>query len=214
MVKAIIFDMDGVLVDSESFHLRAYNKILARYGKSISAAEFHKGFGSLPAKEKLRNWLDINDESELNRLSGERDSCFGQLINDHLVPSKDAACILENMKNSGFRLGLATSASRESADLILKKLEIEDYFESIICANDFRQGKPDPEIFLNAAGRLNVNASDCVVIEDSRHGIEAARNAGMKCIAVATSHRPEELDNADRIVNGIEGITLNMLKEL
>ncbi|MBI3034181.1 HAD family phosphatase [Candidatus Woesearchaeota archaeon] len=213
MIKAVIFDMDGVIIDSEPLHFAAYKKVLERHGKTITADVYKKWFGIQP-RVTLRHFLGIDDEEKLKELALEKDSYFRESVRRDLKPINGSVELLHKIKSLGYKVALATAATQGNADLILGKLSLGNFFDAVVTAADTKKGKPDPEVFIKAAEKLNAKPDECVIVEDSKHGIQAARNAGMKCIAVATTHKPDELAIADIVVNSIMEIKLSMLKEL
>ena len=213
MIKAVIFDMDGVIIDSERVHFAAYRKLLEKNGKRITEEQYKPWFGIQP-RVTIRNFLGVEDEAKLKEMALEKDQYFREFARKELEPMDGALESLRKIKSYGYKVALATAATWGNTELILDKLFLHDFFDAVVTAADTKKGKPDPEVFIKAAEKLGVIPENCIVVEDSKHGIEAARNAGMKCIAVATTNKPDELTMADKVVKGIGEITLNMLKGL
>ncbi len=173
--RAVIWDLDGTLVDSRAYHWRAWRETLAALGYSLTYEQFLATFG-WRNEEILRQLLgpDLPEEA-VARIAGLT-----------LLPG--ARVWLERLHRAGWRQALATSAPRQNVETILAVLGISAYFQATVCAEDVQRGKPDPEIFLRAAARLGVPPARCVVVEDAPAGVEAARRAGMRVVGVLTSH--------------------------
>jgi beta-phosphoglucomutase len=197
---AIIWDMDGVLVDSGDFHYRAWRETLkAVMNTDISYDAFQRTFG-LRNLEMLRDHLGYAMTiDEVNRLSGIKEARYRELIHlngMNLLPGVKQW--LDHSTASGWRQAVASSAPRENVEAVVDAVNIRGYFNAMVSAEDVSRGKPDPEVFLSAAAKLGIPPSRCIVIEDAPVGIQGARSAGMKCIGVLTTH--ERLE-ADVVVN-------------
>ncbi len=201
MIRAVIFDMDGVIVDSEPAHIEAEKRILREHGVEVSTEELREytgttaefEFGDLIRKYQLRTTVD--------KLFGEKERALFELLEKETLPMKGVVGLIRSLKKHGFRLGIASSGHKKLVYYYLKKLEIENLFDSVVCAEDIVHSKPHPEIFLKAAEWLNAEPGDCVVIEDSKLGAEAAKRAGMKCIGYKNPNSgDQDLSQADMIV--------------
>jgi len=214
-MKAIIFDMDGVLIDSPKYVWKSFNIILGEEGVHIGDEIVKKYLGKR-LKDQLQMWKEdfkIKDHNieDFSKRAGELELGFYKKeLNDLNVKN-----IIVNLKKSGFKLALATSSLKWRADKILNILKIKDYFKVMITAEDVEKGKPNPEMFLKAAEKLNVKSEECVVIEDAVNGIQAAKNAGMKTIALLTKfHTQKEFKDADLIISSLDELNENLIKNL
>lgn len=216
MIKAVIFDMDGVLVDSERIHYLAYNKLLRKHGKEISKEYFKRKLFGVPAKQnfiKIFSEQGENiDETKSDELAKEKDKYYREISQSELTSFDGATELLKLLRKNGLKTALATSASKENVEMVIKKFGWENYFDAVVTADDVKKGKPDPEIFLKAGKFLGVNSQECIVIEDSKHGIEAAKKAGMKCIAVTTTHKKAELNAADLAIDSVKEIRIEKIR--
>lgn len=219
MLKAIIFDCDGVIADSEPLHLRAFQQTLAEEGITITKEEY------------LRHYLAFDDRGCFLRAFADRERPTAEKLAELI--SRKAACIEPMMRSElqlfagavdlirraakKYPLAVASGALRHEIEIILECGGVKDCFLAVVSAEDVSRGKPDPESFLKAHALLNARSArpiatqECLVIEDSLHGIEAARAAGMPVLAVATSYPIEELSKADLAVERLDGLSLEEL---
>lgn len=213
-LKAAIFDLDGVIIDSSAFHFQAWQLLASEVGLTISEEVFRETFG-LPNRSILPVWLGRELKPEdIQRLSDRKEALFRQVARGRLQPLPGAMELIRALHGQGFRLAIASSTPRENRDMIADELGLWAYFPVILCANDVQRGKPAPDIFLVAAERLGVPPPHCLVLEDAVGGVEAAKAAGMKCLALTTTHPRERLSRADWIADSLEEVTLAQIKAL
>jgi len=215
-VKAVIFDMDGVLVDTEplsDIHMHSHFK---RLGLKVSLNYFER-FRGITTHEF---WQIIVKEFNLQKSVEElvqegRASYLKFLSSRKLEPIPSAAKLLDNLQKNKIEIALASSGSKKRIQTILETCNFTDYFKVIVSADDITHGKPDPEIYLKAAKLLKVAPGNCVVIEDAINGILSAKAAGIKVIGFKTSamHK-QDLSKADKIVNSLSKISTSMLENL
>lgn len=204
---AILWDMDGTIVDSKDCHFHAWVQTLERYGVALDEEKFITSFGrnntiSLPT------YLGYQPEPIVfNQIVQEKESLFLELVlaDSKLVPGVESWLTAAN--EHGISQALASSSAPEIIDLLLDKFGLKHYFNAIVPGAQL-PSKPDPEIFLQAARKVDRQPAMCVVIEDSLAGVQGSKNAGMKCIAVTTTMPRESLTLADR---AIEDYNLPML---
>lgn len=187
--RAVLWDMDGTLLRTTEQHRLAWRDTMAAEGFELTEERFAESFGRRDA-DALRGYLGTNlAAGEIERICAGKDSRYLELIRTSgvtLLPGvKDW---LMRLKSQDWRQAIASSATRRVIETVLAALDIASYFDLIISAEDIEHGKPDPQIFLVAAHRLDVRPSRCVVVEDAPAGIEAARRAGMSSIGVLTTH--------------------------
>jgi beta-phosphoglucomutase len=189
---AIIWDLDGVLIDSGDYHFRAWREIMHDVcHREFTAQEFKRTFGMRNA-EMLRDVLgaqrdtiDIDEE----HLADVKEARYRELVRAEglsLLPG--VADWLASAQRAGWQQAVASSAPRLNVDAVMDTLHIQHYFGAMIAAEDVTHGKPDPEVYLAAANRLGVMPSHCIVIEDAPAGVQGAHSGGMACIGVLTSH--------------------------
>ena len=206
--KIILWDMDGVISDSYSFHLAAWQEIFARRNVEFTKEDFAGLFGS-------RNDFIIRTVMgrqlpgrNVKSLVQEKEEAFRRKATGRIKAFPGAVALVNALKNGNLRLGLASSASMENIDLALSELDLARTFECIVSGQDVSESKPSPQIYLLAAERLRTTPSDCVVIEDSPLGVKAAKSAGMKCLAVTNTRHRQDLQEADTVVDSLEDVDL------
>lgn len=207
-----IFDMDGVIVDNAVWHLEAFAVFGKRHGLVQTKEEYTKYFGN--TNQTIMNSLFNTQLShdKLVSLAEEKETIYRELYQPFIKPVGGLPAFLEYAYNQGIPIALATSAPPDNVDFTLDSTGLKKYFSFITDASMVEHGKPDPEIYLLSAAKLGVQPSDCVVFEDSIAGIQSAKNAGMRVIGIATTHKSEELlmyvneiivnfEAADKLVN-------------
>ena len=215
--KAVIFDLDGVLVDTARFHFEAWRALARELGLPLpDEAWFRQTFGRRN-EEILQTLLPRPlSAEEAQRLSQHKEALFRALARGKIEPLPGARPLVYALKQKGLRLGIGTSTPPENLEMILEELKLKEAFDAWVTGADVQRGKPDPEVFLLAAERLSVPPERCVVIEDAPAGIEAAKRAGMRAVAVTTTAEPEALKakGADLIVGSLQELTPEQLEAL
>ncbi|MGD1042732.1 MAG: HAD family phosphatase [Sedimentisphaerales bacterium] len=224
MLGAVIFDFDGVLVDSEQIHHKAFNRVLAKFHYQLSSHEYYDRFLGLSDEELLR----IVDKERHLSLSNQQ---FGQLLSEKANLFKEMAAteagIIEgvpkflNMLSDGkIPMAIFSGALQPEIETILEGAGLRSYFEVIVSAEQVEKGKPDPEGFLLALKLLNkklhksIKPEDCVVIEDSHWGLEAAKAAGMRAVAITNTYAAEHLKPADKVIAHLNDLALSDLHDI
>jgi HAD superfamily hydrolase (TIGR01509 family) len=200
---AVIFDMDGVIVDSEPYSVQALSDILRAYGIVPTAEDLHRSYG-----RRIRD--DLADYFSRYAVTGDLDSAIAHkharyyhLAAGHLKPFVGVMPLIRRLRRHGYQLALASSGDRIKVAFGIQALGLNGIFATVISGDDVTQSKPHPEIYLLAAQRLRVEPEVCVAIEDAPAGVEAAKRAGMRCIAVTNSVTSEQLQSADLIVGSL-----------
>lgn len=191
-IKAIIFDMDGVIFDTEMIYLKVWSEVFEKYGYEMTKEIYASvlGTGRENVKKVFVNHFGSN--LPIDDMYIEKDDNLAKEI-EKGVPLKSGVYeILEYLKENDFKIALATSATSKRAFKQLKQANIENFFNAIVCRDEVRETKPNPDIFLKAADKLMVKPEECIVIEDSRAGIEAGFNAGMIPIHVVDLKEADE----------------------
>ena len=206
MLRAVIFDWDGVVVDSSAHHERSWEVLAARRGLALPPDHFKKGFGKKNAViiPEL-GWAQ--DPDEVDKLGREKEEIYRDLVRRHgIAPLPGVRELLAALQAEGIRAAVGSSTEMANLDALLDMMELRQFFSAIVSADDVTLGKPDPAVFLLAARRLAADPGECVVIEDALVGIEAARRAGMQVLAVATTNPLEALGAASRAVASLSEI--------
>jgi len=204
--KALIWDLDGVIADTAPFHFRAWQRVADDRGITFTEADFRQTFGKRNPEIIAEKFGDVSPQ-EAEEIARTKEEVFRRIAKQSITPFPGALSLLLSVRAAGWSTALASSTPPENIRLILASLEIAGLFDAVVSSADVNKGKPDPESFLLAAERLGVAPGDCVVIEDAVAGVAAAKNAGMKCIAVTNTHPEEKLADADKVVDTLEGIT-------
>jgi haloacid dehalogenase superfamily, subfamily IA, variant 3 with third motif having DD or ED/haloacid dehalogenase superfamily, subfamily IA, variant 1 with third motif having Dx(3-4)D or Dx(3-4)E len=206
--KTVLWDMDGVIADSNSFHFAAWQETLAKRGVKFTKEDFTKLFGT-------RNDFIIRSilgeeatEQDIETIAQKKEAAFRSKARGNIKPFPGVTKLLDVIKKGNFKLGLVSSAPMENINMITGDLGIENHFNCTISGREVRESKPSPQIFFLAAEKLEAAPKDCVVIEDSPLGVKAAKAAGMKCLAVTNTHLRQELNEADKVVDSLEDIDL------
>ena len=216
MVKAVLFDMDGVLVNTETFYIRALIQVLSQeIGLELTEEEVER-YAGLVYVEKLRRIFaerDVRaDPSELAEKSRKR---FLQIARGNIRLLPGAKELIEQLRSSGVKLGIVSSSQRKMIDMVLNETNLGGIFDVIIAQEDVKHLKPSSEPYLLASKRLELKSQDCLAIEDSLHGIISAKSAGMKCVAITNPYfSVSKYKEADLVVKGLYEIELKTILNL
>lgn len=209
MNEAAIFDMDGVLVDSGAHHRRAWRALLDELGARPAHSEFWRLTIGRPSEEAIPLLLGrAVSAAEARRLARRKRDLYVELARRGLEAVPGAAAFLSALSRHGVPMAVGTSASRFDCERLLDDLGLRRHFDVIVTADDVRLGKPDPEVYVQAARRMRAAPAACVVFEDSVVGIQAARSAGMRAIGITTAHTADELRaaGAEAAIADFEGL--------
>jgi beta-phosphoglucomutase len=205
----VIFDVDGVLVDSYQEHYEAWVLIGQERGFSITEAQFATSFGRT-SREAIVEIFGLGDltAAQSAELDAVKEAKYRELLAERFPELAGAGALIDALYSAGFKLGVGSSGPPPNVALAVDQLHRRDKFAAIISGEDVQRGKPDPQVFLLAAERMGVAPANCCVIEDAPPGIEAAHRAGMKCIAVTSTGRTRaEQVAADWIVPSLQDVT-------
>lgn len=212
--RAVLWDMDGTIVDSGVGHRLAWEKTFNNHGETFTEAVFKYTFGRRN-EETIRKYFGRNiSQEKLDAIADEKERIFRSLIKGKIRALPGAVELIKSLQKAGYRQALVSSTPIENIELITGTLCIKDCFDVIIASGDVSKGKPDPQGFLLAAEKLNVLPENCIVMEDAVAGVTAAKRGGMHCIAVTTSRPKERLSKADIVVDNLEKITISIIEKL
>lgn len=194
--------MDGVVSDTQKIHSRIWSLVLGKYGINISPEEITYRLAGEKVEEAFGSLLkEYGLESFLGKALDEKERLMQEPRQRVVKPVKGIKILLKKLYRDGRDIALATGSAMASAERVLAALEIRDYFKVLVTADDVTKGKPDPEIYIKAAEKLGRSPADCVVVEDARNGMLAAKLAGMTCIGLLPEDFPKENYPADRFVS-------------
>lgn len=198
---AILWDLDGVLVDSRAAHLEAWRALCEETGRPFDREYFERTFG-LRNEDIIRGYWTEVPADERRRLEQRKERLFRERARGRIRPLPGAADLVREAMRRGVRQAIVSSTPPENIALVLRELGLEGAFDTIVSGDDVSRGKPDPEGFLLAARRLGVDPARCVVVEDAPAGVEAGRRAGARTLGVAAQRDPAEL-GADTAVRDL-----------
>ena len=212
---SVIFDMDGVIVDTNPYHVAAWQKFCVDHRIELSPAVMKESIFGRTSNDAL-SFLFGNDlEPALRDLfAHEINGSFRSLYLPHIKPVKGLVDFLFSLRQAGISCAIATSAPTVNVDFVLHHTGLRKYFDVIVDVNFISKSKPDPEIYLTAASFLRRDPVDCIVFEDSISGVTAAKRAGMKVIGLTTTHSPEELEQTDLTIPDFSLIKVSELYQL
>jgi beta-phosphoglucomutase family hydrolase len=207
--------MDGVVVDNITYHFDAWRQFATRYGRGLSDDELTGYVNGRVAKEVLKYLFkrELTAE-EVHQYTEEKESVYRQLYRPHLKPTEGLLPFLELLRTHDIPTAVATSAPYANIDFTLGGTGTRPYFREIVDARHVKRGKPDPEIYLQAAERLGMRPDRCIVIEDALLGVQAGLAAGMKVIGITTTHTADELSNTHLVINDFRALSLPVLRQL
>lgn len=204
-----IFDWDGVVIDSSSHHEESWERVALEIGKPLPEGHFKLGFGRknefiIP---ELLDWA--HDPEEIRRLSLRKEAIYRDVVRERgLSPLPGVKEWLQRLADAGIPCVVGSSTHRLNIETSLEIIHLAPFFSAIVSAEDVSHGKPAPDVFLKAAQKINRDPGACVVFEDAHVGIQAARSAGMKVVAVATTNPLADLGEADLAVERLDSIDL------
>lgn len=210
MIKAVIFDFDGTLVDLFEEHLEAFREVIKRrFNMEFSRGDLDAGYGMV-GRDILRlffrkHGMDVND-GVLDSIARERRSLALENIGSGMKLLSGAERLLKDLKKAGFKIAIATSCSKQVCEHVFNMPPFRGLLDAVTTGSEVEKGKPDPEIFLKTAEKLGVRPEECLVFEDSAYGVKAGMTAGMRVVAVATGHDSKEKlleEKPDRVIDSL-----------
>lgn len=213
-LQAIIWDLDGVIVDSSEQHRLSWQQLAAETGVTFTDDNFWSTFGRSNAAIIPLFWGAQLSAAEIDVLADRKEVHFRELLRGNLHALPGSLELMQAARAAGLKQSLASSAPMDNISVISEGLGLHRWLDAFVSGDRLPRGKPAPDIFLLAAERLGVAPASCVVIEDAPAGVAAARAAGMRCLAVTNSHPAASLADADRIVDSLKHIHLADLEAL
>jgi HAD superfamily hydrolase (TIGR01509 family) len=223
MLKAIIFDCDGVISDTEPIHMTAFQRVLAEEGITLGKEDYFARYLALDDRGCFRRAFgdrgDSLAESDLKSLIGRKSAYVDAAMEADLKLLPGAAKFIK-LASASYPLAVASGALRHEIELILRFGGVRDCFQAIVSAEDVERSKPYPDPFIKAFNLLRsssegtIELGECLVIEDSIHGVRAAHEAGMRCVAITNSYPAYKLEEADLIIDSLDTLSLRELESL
>ncbi|HEY3404231.1 MAG TPA: beta-phosphoglucomutase [Ohtaekwangia sp.] len=213
LIKACIFDLDGVIVDTAHYHFLAWKRLANELGIEFTEADNErlKGVSRIRSMEILMELGDLTlTQHEKERLANKKNEWFVDYV-ERMVPEEifpGVKELIRQLREQGLKIGLASSS--KNAKTVIQLLRVQNEFDVVVDGNMITHSKPDPEIFLLAAEKLGMNPKDCLVFEDAEAGVEAALAAGMKCVGIGS---PQQLSKANKVISKTSDFAVGMLEE-
>ncbi len=213
-ITGIIFDLDGVLIDSRDAHLESWRVLARRRGRVISESRFLATFGR--CNEDIIPLLFPEETTPQGRhkIAEEKETAYRELVRDRLPIVPGAVELVRDCHAAGLKLAIGSSTPPENIALALAEMGVRDCIDVVVSGDDVTHGKPDPEVFLKAAARLGLAPVECVVIEDAPAGVEAGLRADMRVVAVTTTHPAGQLSQAHCVNGSVAELSAAMLRSI
>ena len=207
MKYGFLFDMDGTMIDNMMVHHRAWQKTLHDLGLPLSLEEVRQSIHGVNSEILARLFGDRFTAAERADIAEGKEAAYRQIFEHQISLIAGLDYFLQTAHNQHIGLAIGTAAPHQNVAFAVKKLQLEQYFSVVVDASHVKKGKPDPEVFLNAAEQLGIAIKDCIVFEDSPTGVAAANNAGCKAIVITTTHTPDEFAAYPNVVCFIKDYT-------
>lgn len=212
-IKGIIFDMDGTIINSTYCDYLAWKKLLEEFGIHLEYDEYI-GILGIKGAEVLKSKIPSLSEEEIHNLLKKKLVLFKEIATEtgiNAIPFVKEFIL--DLKKEGLPIGLASSSRREKINFVLSPTGLLEMFDVIVSGEDVKNGKPHPDIFLTATNSLNLLPEEVIIFEDAAIGVKAARNANIRCVAITTTTPPEQLTDADFVINSYKDISLDFLRK-
>lgn len=215
MIKAVLFDMDGLMIDSEPLHYQAFNNIFQKYGNFLPKEENDERYIGITDTDAAEDMVQrFGLPLSANQLVKEVQDEYTSIISNGIPGQPGLMELLKDLKNHGYKTSIASGSTREEIEMVIKGLGIEDYMDSYTSAYEVDKGKPAPDVFLEAAERLGVKPEECLVLEDAPSGILGAKLAGMLRYAVPTEQtKDKDFSLANRVLKSLSEAFENLQKD-
>jgi len=224
MLRAVIFDFDGVITDSEVLHLRSFNHVLAGHNVNVTTKDYYRNYLGLTDVDCFRLLVNKGHlkvaEQQIEGLVKQKNQVFEKLARTEGKIIEGVRDFLGMLRQNSIRMAICSGALSAEIELTLQEAHLRPFFEVIVSSENVKKGKPNPDGFLLVLRKLNqkrnnpIAADQCVVIEDSHWGLKAAKEAGMHTIAVTNSYEADQLGMAERIVTNLNQLSIGNLQEL
>ncbi len=211
---AVIFDMDGVLIDSYEAHFAGWSRMYRELEMDYTEEDFAADFGRTSRDILFRRFGDKLADARIRELDDRKEALFRDSLRAHFTAMDGARELIDALASDGFRIAVGSSAPPENIELCLEKLGHGGAIGAIVTGKDVQRGKPDPQVFQMASSRLGVEPEHCVVVEDAVHGIQAANRAEMKSVALVGTATREQLSEAKLVVDSLRELSPQLFRTL
>lgn len=207
-IKAVIFDMDGLMIDSEPLHIEAFNRVFEKFGKHLSGEENSKRYVGIADVDIVEDMIERFDlPISPKQLLKEKQDAYRYILKKGLVTQPGLIDLLKKLHNSGFKIAIGSGSYTEQIEIVMKGLNISSLIDQYVAIDDVKAGKPFPDIYLLAAKKLEVDPSDCLVLEDAAFGVQAAKAAGMRCFAIPSQQtKGQDFSLADKVLKSLNEV--------
>lgn len=207
-IKAVLFDMDGLMIDSEPLNFKAWKSVFETYSINLKEDEFNQRYVGISDKEGTEDMVTRYKLSiSAAELSQVKRSIYKQFLQTQLVPKPGLINLLINLQKKEYKTAIGSGSSLEEIQMVVKKLDIFHLINTFVSAEEVSKGKPAPDIYLEVAKRLKVNPNECLVLEDAAPGVKAAKAAGMMCFAIPSREtKGHDFSLADKILNSLSEV--------
>jgi beta-phosphoglucomutase len=215
MQLGVIFDVDGVLIDSYEAHFESWQIVAPEFGAMMTREEFAKGFGRT-SREIIKDlWPGRFSDERILQFDQAKESAYRDILRSHFPEMRGAAELMQSLHDAGFKIALGSSGPKENVAIALQKLTKANLISASVDGSQVTRGKPDPEVFLLAASKLGIDPKNCAVIEDAPAGLEAARRAGTATVALTgTASREQLAQRADLVVESLSELSPALIQNL
>ena len=212
-IQAVIWDLDGVIIDSADEHRRAWQRLARETGVTFTDADFWATFGKRNDDIIPQHWGNVSKD-RLQQLAERKEFYFREFVREAAAPLPGSMELMRGLHEAGFPQALATSTPIENIQLIKELLHLDRYLSALVSGESVARGKPAPDIFLKAASELHMPPPVCLVIEDAVAGVQAALAAGMRCISVAGERDLPGLRAADLMVKDLTEVNVERVRSI
>jgi beta-phosphoglucomutase family hydrolase len=215
MLQALLFDMNGVVVDDMAYHERSWIELAAQHGRTLTIDEMRTQMSGRRNRDNIHHIFGADlSEAQIEAYQAEKETAYRDAFRPHLAPLPGLLELLDAARAAKLKIALVTSAPPENIDFVLDGLRLRDRFDTVVGEVDVKKSKPDPEIYLLAASRLGAKPSGCIVFEDSLAGIASGRAARMPVVGLTTTHSAGDLRDCAIVVPDFRGLTVADLARL
>lgn len=212
----VAFDLDGTLVDNNYYHILAWQEFYRKRGRTLDTDDYKANFNGRTNADVVRYVFRGEEltDTDIARYTDEKESLYREIYAPVIQPVAGLIPLLEVLHKTGIPMVIATSGIVPNIEFMFRHIPIRQYFRTVINSTHITQGKPHPEIYEKAAAAMGLPAPQCIAFEDAHVGIASAKGAGMKVVALTTTHTTTELSDADLVVKNFTGITIEGLHKL